>query len=232
MTSVSLNGPKSLPDSHLPNYWADSGSPRLLLKFLEAGAYPISVAAYDHPDAVEEVKYDVQEPNFAALLYQAGYLTRKGSWNEETQNIEWHLDFPNTEVAHTFKESLVDWQYKRLRREDGLNDACPDLASAIYNAMWKSDMSGLHAAFNALLRAMHHFLHPPTLPLRGIRAKSVWKNILDYEIHYQALLNGTFTLLGIQVYGELPTVAGCIDIAVEKAERDMHITGQNALPSR
>ena len=206
---------KSLPDSHLPNYWADSGSPQLLLRLLESGAYPISVTPYDHPDVVEEVRYDVQEPNFAALLYQAGYLTRKGSWNEEIQNTEWRLDFPNPEIAHTFKESRVDWQYRRMRREGGWNAAHSDLANAMYNAMRKQDISGLHAVFHTLLRATHHFLHPPALPLKRVYVQSAWKNILDYEVHYQALLNGTFALMGIQVYGELPAVAGRIDIAVE-----------------
>ncbi len=206
---------RSLPETRLPNYWADSGSPRLLLRLLESSAYPLSVPTHDHPDVVEATKYDVQAPHFAALLCQTGYLTRKEAWNPETRNTEWRLDFPNAAVAHTFQESLVDWQSRRIHRAGGLRTAHFDLAHAIYNALRKPDVSGLHATFNALLRATHHFLHPPALPLRKVPAQSAWKNILDYEIHCQALLNGTFALMGIQVYGELPTVAGRIDIAVE-----------------
>ena len=206
---------QSLPEAQLPNFWAESGSPSLLLRLLESGAYPAAAPLSDHPDMVERVKYDVQEPHFAALLYQAGYLTRKGSWNCETQATDWRLDFPNAEVAHTFKAILLDWQHRRLRKSGEWDSAQFGLAHAMHDALHKQSVSELHTAFHSLLRASHHYLHPPPSPCRKDRRKSAWKDILDYEIHYQALLYGAFALIGVQIYGELPTVAGRIDIAVE-----------------
>ena len=209
----------SMTISRLPNYWADSGSPKLLFRLLESGAYSNATHFTDDPDVVEEVKYDVRRPNFAALLYQAGYLTRKESGDSEMQSIEWRLDFPNVEVAQTFKQALVNWQQERLSENSAWDTARFELAQALYDAVEKQSVSGLHAGFNTLLRASHHFLHPPPLSSRRDRSESAWRNILDYEIHYQVLLHGAFALMGMRIYGELPTVAGRIDIALEVGGR-------------
>lgn len=203
----------SLPASHLPNYWAESGSPGLLLKLLGSGAFLPDASEYDNPDTVERITFNVTEPHLAALLYQTGYLTRVGRADSPTGNQEWTLDFPNVEVEQTFKEVLVSWQRRQLRQQAASDPVRADLAHAMYEALRQHSVSGIHATFNTYLQASHHYLHPPPSPVVPAHSRGIWKNVLDYEIHYQALLYGAFALMGLQVYGELPTVAGRIDLA-------------------
>ncbi len=203
----------SLPGGHLPNYWAESGSSGLLLRLLESGDYAPDTSEHDHPDTVERITYDVTRPHLAALLYQTGYLTRVNGAVQRNGQEEWTLDFPNLEVEQTFKEVLVSWRRRQLRQNVTSGPASSDLAHAMYEALSRHAVADIHATFNTYLSASHHYLHPPPQPGSPAPNRGAWKNVLDYEVHYQALLYAACALMGLQVYGELPTVAGRIDLA-------------------
>ncbi len=211
---------EALPAGHLPNYWSESGSPGLLLRMLETGSGPALTRLAEHPDTVERITYDIRRPDLGALLYQTGYLTRVKAQGPSPVT-DWMLDFPNAEVEQTFKDVLVAWQEQQVSWPELPGDETAVLAHAMRDAVRRHAVSALHATFNTFLRSAHHFLHPPPGMPAQTRSQGAWKHLLDYEVHYQALLYAAFTLMGIQTYGELPTVAGRIDLA---AVFDDHIT--------
>ena len=204
--------------SQLPNYWAESGSPKLLFRFLDSDAYSLDTALHDHPDTVEQATFDVAAPHLATLLYQTGYLTRVGHIHPATGQTEWTLDFPNTEVAQTFKEVLVGWYRSPLRQRD-ITDPERDTLGGTMRAAWeRMDVKAIQMAFNTYLRTSHYHLHPPKSTVRS-HNRGPWRSVLDYEMHYQALLSAALALMDVDVYGELPAVAGRMDMAAVEDDR-------------
>ncbi len=80
-------------------------------------------------------------------------------------------------------------------------------------AAWeRMDVKAIQIAFNTYLRTAHYHLHPPKSTVRS-HNRGPWRSVLDYEMHYQALLSAALALMDVDVYGELPAVAGRMDMA-------------------
>ena len=192
----------------LPNYWADSGSPDFLVRALESGDYDLANLPRN-AERVEQVHYQVDPPDYAALMHQTGYLTRKGS-----RERGWRLDFPNREVQITFTEIMVRGREKRLPALDHT------LRDGVAQAVLRADPDALTGAFAACLAGLGYPHHPPAnLPgdandTRGATRRG-WASRWDYETHYQALLCNTLRMAGLPPWAEAPTARGRIDAAVD-----------------
>ncbi len=196
----------------LPNYWAASGSPRFLVRALESGAYDLA-GLPRNADRIEKVHYQIDQPDYAALMHQTGYLTRKGS-----PERGWYLDFPNREVQITFMEFVVQERERKLPVLDHT------LRDAVAQAVLRADPDALAEAFSACLAGLGYPHHPPAdLPRdgtdTGAAARRGWASRWHYETHYQALLCNTLRMAGLIPWIEVPTARGRIDAAVDLDDR-------------
>ncbi len=196
----------------LPNYWASSGSPGFLVRALTSGAYDLARLPRNTAQ-IEQVTYQIDPPDFAALMHQTGYLTRKGS-----RERGWRLDFPNREVQTTFTEIVVQGRENRLPQLDRT------LHDAVAQAVLTADPDALTGAFAACLAGLGYPLQPPAaLPEENSEGDGKtprgWTQRWDHETHYQALLCNTLRMAGMPPWTETPTARGRIDAAVDRDDR-------------
>lgn len=195
----------------LPNYWAESRSPEFLIRLLEAGVYELAQLPSD-VGKLERVSYDVRRPDYAALMHQSGFLTRKGS-----QESGWYLDFPNREVQVTFVEIIVRGRSRKLPQLDHT------LRHGVQQAVWDADADALAEIFSVCLSGLDYPLQPP-VETRAARTEPAmvrrgWTQCWDYETHYQALLCHTLRMAGLAPWAEVATARGRIDVAVDRPDR-------------
>ncbi len=211
-------GPLNL--DHLHNYWVDTGNTslleRILTRSVKSYALPalagnqISAPSNLDVSAIVRVSYDIQKPDFTALLYQTGYLTH-GTRLDEQGNQEVCLTFPNREIAQTFCGPFQDWLRGHLPDTNTL-DAWPDIESqvAIWRQIW------LTGTLEELFQAGNQFLRMIPYPLYPGRDRVT---ILDQEFFYQALLYSWISVLGLHPVSEIATHHGRADLVVATQER-------------
>ena len=195
----------------LPNYWAESGSPGFLVRLLESGVYDLAQLPGD-VGKLERVSYDASRPDYAALMHQSGFLTRKGN-----QKTGWYLDFPNREVQVTFAETIVLGRQKKLPKLDHT------LRRSVQQAVLDADADALAGTFSACLSGLGYPLQPP-VGVNADRAEPTtirrgWTQRWDYETHYQALLCNTLRMAGLPPWAEVATARGRIDVVVDLPDR-------------
>lgn len=198
------------PD-RLPCYWAASGTPLLLMRLLQTHGLSQAAIAVNHaPSVVEEVRLDISQPNLAALMYQSGYLTRTWEDAPGADAERERLAFPNFEVEQAFAVSLrefLDNQAVAWRRQGP--DRRHRWVEDIRQALTRRDAAALQRKIETYLRTFPYFLH---------RLPEAVRTVADYEMYYQALLHGCFSLVdGIVLHTEQATVAGRIDLVVEQS---------------
>lgn len=195
--------------THLPNAWAESGSPALLFRFLGGhlvSASPHMLAA--DLATIEKTSFDISAPHLATLMYQGGYLTRKSVWNARADTWMEQLAFPNREVEITYSESFRDWQESRMvqwARENPQEGS--QLADWMRQALHTRDAQ-------ALYRTLDTYVESFPYPLHASRDDDP-KDTYDYEFYYQALMYAAFKMATRHVRAEIPTAQGRADITVE-----------------
>ena len=207
-----------LQRDYWPNYWAESGHTDLLQRMLPRapiaadgnGLSPRDVQdpAW-HIDDIVRVALDVQEPHFTALLYQAGYLTHTTRPDADGHS-EPCLDFPNREIAETFRGPLQRWLRRQLPTPTTLGD-WPTVATAAdtWRQAWAGrDPQHLYHACNQFLQAIPYPLYPHRDQV----------TILDQEYFYQALLYSWLAVLGLHPLTEVVTQHGRADLVVASPE--------------
>lgn len=189
-----------LREAGFPNLWAESGHPRLLFPLLQKARPAAQTLLCQAPDEVERLNYDIARPQAVVLMYQTGYLTRRVTRDPQGRRTDC-LDFPNSEVAMTFLAALTDWVVETttadlLHNRDGLR--------ALDEAVRHPSPHDLALCLNRQLQAMPYPLHGPAdlSPVPHVQAP--WRNLRDYEVHYQALFSNWLNLLESVVYVETP----------------------------
>lgn len=205
---------------HLHNYWADTGDTSLLERILTCSARScaLSLSAETHAptssgldvSAIVRVSYDMQKPDFTALLYRTGYLTH-GTRQDEHGHGETCLTFPNREIAQTFQGPFQDWLRQHLPHAQSL-DSWPDIAPqvAFWRQIWRA------GTVEELLPAGNQYLRRIPYPLYPRRDRVT---ILDQEFFYQALLYSWISVLGLHPVSEIATHHGRADLVVATPQR-------------
>ncbi len=215
---------------NLPNYWAESGNTGMLQRVLQVSAKihelpPLLDPAIEHlrqrrlpvapqPTAVVQTivrtAYDVQNPDFTALLYQTGYLTHARR-QKESGTTELCLDFPNREIIETFRGPLMEWLRQHLPSAANAKDwpLVSPLAMAWRQAWLQNNAQAFYQACNQYLARIPYPLHPHRDRV----------TVLDREYFYQALLYSWTDVLGFHPLVEIPSRHGRADLIADTLER-------------
>jgi hypothetical protein len=107
---VSVYNPYStmlfLQNKDFVNYWFSSGSPTFLIKLMKQSVN-LELLKLDKCQlkAAQFETFDLENLNFIAILFQAGYLTIK---NYDATSERFTLGYPNLEINKSFKENVFD----------------------------------------------------------------------------------------------------------------------------
>ena len=191
----------------LPSFWAESGTPHVLLDILKAQSRSEGISLVDDdPEAVEQTKLNIKQPGLAPLMYQSGYLTRKSRASRTSGDPEEYLDFPNREVAQAFDTHVREWIREQATEwSKDLSGLRLELLQTLQMALTRRDPDALKHVVSMHIRSLPFDLHslPPSA-----------RSVAHYEVFYQALMHSLFSHLRQHVQSEYHTVAGSADIAV------------------
>ncbi len=183
----------------LPGHWAETGTPKVLLRGLRARRLPV-LPALEGQDArpLTRVSFDVGQPRIATLLLQAGYLTLDAS-------VPPVLAFPNREVRDAFAESLVEW-FDETAPAWLESQAFPrtHTAAQLQEALERQDAEALRHVVAGCLEAVPRILH-----------QFGTQHARPHEPFYQALLHILCQSLDLPLTAELPAGLGRADLALE-----------------
>jgi hypothetical protein len=169
-------------------YWFATGTPTFLVKLIENQKIDILNLEKIPLAAISFQKFNVDNMDALAVLYQSGYLTIVG-YDEELN--EYTLDYPNEEVRACFANALLE-HYMRASAMD-VNALAAKLPRAFVNGE-------IDTVMNAL---------PPFL------ASIPYDIQLKDERYYQTIIHLIFRMIGLVCRSEVRLAAGRIDTLVE-----------------
>lgn len=177
----------ALAKSSIRNYWAETGTPTLLIKVLEN--YDFDIRRLNGAEASMEELGNIYGPRIEpkALFYQTGYLTIKG-YDEEYQS--YFLGFPNREVERTFMDKLL---------ETYTHESTTPIAMEIPRALRSGDVRGFIQLLNTFLSRIPYELR---------------KRVAKYENYYHSIFYAIAYLIGVDVSAEYHTAQGSIDMVL------------------
>jgi hypothetical protein len=173
-------------------YWFSTGTPTFLIKLIERQKIDILRLEKSAFTLASMQKFNVDNMDALAVLYQSGYLTIV---NYDEEFNEYTLDYPNEEVRSAFANALLE-HYIHVSAMD-----VNELAIALPRALVKGD---INAAMNGL---------PPFF------AAIPYDIQLKDEKYYQTIVHLIFRMLGLYCRSEVRTAAGRIDTLVETKNR-------------
>ena len=177
------------------NYWSSTAVPTFLVDLLEKRPVVLQGAT------LSEDELDAYEPdrlNVKTLLYQTGYLTIEGAYDDGAQRTH-RLDFPNAEVRISFNSRLAK-AYSHL--EEGVASSA---RTRLVRALLDRDLATAFDVFRTLFANM-----PYDLTARAP------------EQVYQAVMVAVLWFVGVGAQAEVHTSDGAID-AVFETERDIFV---------
>jgi hypothetical protein len=169
-------------------YWFATGTPTFLIKLIENQKIDILNLEKIPLSSMSFQKFNVDNMDALAVLYQSGYLTIV-DYDEEFN--EYTLDYPNEEVRASFANALLEY-YVQVSPMD-INS----LAVTLPRAFVKGDID---SAMNAL---------PPFF------AAIPYDIQLKDEKYYQTIIHLIFRMLGLFCRSEVRIASGRIDTLVE-----------------
>lgn len=162
------------------NYWAEKGTPGLLMNLIKEKKYPIPAIETLHLNEMSFSAYDLDSLKIEPLLFQTGYVTIK-----DEANYLFRLGYPNKEVKISFLEYLYDQiveintpsikgQYTRLHqylKQEHLgkfiNIINIILSSIPYQHISDQDEHYYHTVFYLMLSASSAQVHTEVLTSLG-----------------------------------------------------------------
>jgi PAS domain-containing protein len=189
-------------------WWFATATPNFLVKLIENQKIDILNLENKTLTSMSFQKFNVDNMDAVAVLYQSGYLTIV-DYSEEFN--QYTLDYPNEEVRASFADALLE-QYVKAPQED-INS----LALILPGAFARGDIE-------AVMQALPPFF-----------ASIPYDIQLKDEKYYQTIVHLIFRMLGLQCRSEVRIAAGRIDTLVETAEYvycfefKLHGTAEDAL---
>ena len=173
------------------NFWFSTGTPTFLAQLMK------KQTKFDFENIETNIsrieKYDLENLDLTALLFQTGYLTIKKR-NYRNGNIL--LDYPNREI----RESMYDFMLEYLKRRQS-NSPAQEIVKDLAVAFQQNNLNRV----KDLLESMFGDL-PENLYETDDRRS---------ERFYHSLIHLTFKFLGIYIKSEVATAKGYADSVVE-----------------
>ena len=172
------------------NYWFSTGNPRFLIEQMRTQVY-FNVENIVADNTTFE-KFDIENIELVALLFQSGYLTIK---ERDIWTGEMVLDYPNKEVRESMYQFLIGDLAKNAHRTH-TGRTMQDLNKAFL----QQDLTKVREILNAILA---------DLPAETFLNQT--------EGLYHGLLHVIFSYLGMFVQSEVHSSLGRADAVVETA---------------
>jgi hypothetical protein len=169
-------------------YWFATGTPTFLLNLIEKQKINILNLENKTLSAMSFQKFNVDNMDAVAVLYQAGYLTIV-DYDEESNGYT--LDYPNEEVRASFANALLEYY---------VHDSPADinaLAVTFPRAFARGDIDAALQALKLFFAAIPYDIQ------------------LKDEKYYQTIVHLIFRMIGLQCRSEVRIAAGRIDTLVE-----------------
>jgi hypothetical protein len=173
------------------NYWFATGTPTFLVTLIEKQKIDILNLEKKILSSMSFQKFNVDNMDADAVLYQSGYLTI-ADYDEEYNKFV--LDYPNEEVRSSFANALLD-QYIGASSKD-INSLAVTLPQAF-----------AEGEIDTVMRALPPFF-----------ASIPYDIQLKDEKYYQTIVHLIFRMLGLQCRSEVRIAAGRIDTLVETSK--------------
>ncbi len=106
-----------LRKKEIRSYWYETGTPSFLIKLIKQKQYDITQLENIRADEGLLNKFDVEEIEIEALMFQTGYLTIKNSIQTE-YGTSFELGFPNKEVRISFNRDIL---YQMIKQKSKVN---------------------------------------------------------------------------------------------------------------
>jgi hypothetical protein len=138
--------------------------------------------------------YEIENLAIVPLLFQTGYLTIKGTYQQQ-ENLIYTLDYPNYEVEHAFITYLLS-EFSNLERTFARGH--------LQQLVWSLESRNLAQFFSTLdsfFANIDYTLH------------------LKQEKYYQTIFYLIFLVIEMQVSAEVKTGQGRIDAVIELADQ-------------
>ena len=175
------------------SWWFETGSPTFLFRLLvKRGISPMELENR-MTDAARLSRFDVDDMDPWAVLFQTGYLTITG---EERIGVEdfYILDYPNLEVRQSFSKGLLSY----LGQE---GEQVSAEARALIGLLVENDFDGFTDRLRSLLAGIPHQWYDQS-------------NLDRYEAHYLSVLYAYFRSVGVDLCVEDSSSRGRADMVV------------------
>ncbi|MCC8176937.1 MAG: ATP-binding protein [Bacteroidales bacterium] len=180
-----------LDELRLANYWAMSGTSKILVDFLKDNRY--TLAEIDGAKVTEERLGDIYNNHDPIpLFYQTGYLTIC-----EAKNERYTLTYPNAEVKQSLLEYLVP-EYMGMNKIE-MSDSLFDIKDAFLDG----DIDAVMHSLQSLLGSVPYHL---------------WDNEAK-EKTYHRLVHMFFMMTGVATQSERAVSGGRIDLLCQTPQR-------------
>ena len=187
-----------LYEQEFKNFWFETGTPTFLINRLKEGGKKINESINKAVKESAFNKYDIDNINITAIMFQTGYLTIKKA---DRSYGEYLLEFPNKEVRDSFLDFAVE------HYADSSRDEMSYIVEMLLEAL--------------ALNEMERFLKPLQALFSSITVKQLDK-VKEYEGFYHSIIYIVLKLLGIQIRCEVQSHFGSTD-AVIKTEKYIYV---------
>jgi hypothetical protein len=180
------------------NYWFESGTPTFLIKKWKETNYKPDQVINKLVKESAFNKYDVDNINITAILFQTGYLTIKEIDYEQNRYL---LEFPNKEVRDSFLDFAVE------HYADSSPGEMEYIVDMLIEALDRNDIQSFFKALQSLFSS--------------ITVKQLEK-VKEYEGFYHSIIYIVLKILGIRIACEIQSNFGTTD-AVVKTEQHIYV---------
>ncbi|PID63564.1 MAG: hypothetical protein CR974_01660 [Gammaproteobacteria bacterium] len=172
-------------------HWFKTGSSAWLIDNLATDELDMHSIEQNTYSSMDLEKFDIDEANPIAVLFQAGYLTIKDVVKK--RGTRYTLKYPNIEVQQSLNQILLQ---KYLHPKYSLDSSQDNL----YDYLVACDYDKIAQLFHSLYASIPHQWYTS----RG-------DNIAHYEGHYASVFYSFLTGLGVRVHCEDSTNQGRMD---------------------
>jgi len=180
------------------NFWFETGTPTFLIKKLKASDNKLNQSINKLVKESAFNKYDIDNINITAIMFQTGYLTIKKINYEENKYI---LEFPNKEVRDSFLDFAVE------HYANSSTDEMAYIVDTLLEALYQNDMKSFFTALQSLFSS--------------ITLKQLEK-VKEYEGFYHSIIYIVLKIVGIRIACEIQSNFGTTD-AVIKTENYIYV---------
>jgi hypothetical protein len=172
------------------NFWFETGTPTFLIKHWKESDHKFNRSMHKLVNESEFNKYDIEQINITAVMFQTGYLTIKAIDHEENKYI---LDFPNKEVRDSFLNFAVEHYAESSADEMGYT--VDTLLESLANNNMEDFFTTLRSLFSSI-------------------AVKQLEKVKNYEGFYHSIIYIVLRILGVRISCEIQSNFGSTDAVI------------------